>query len=140
MLGIIIGCSEELEELEVRERLEGLRLACEVVELELLSRGEAGAEVGESNEHSVRILDGLVVARPEVRGQTLQGIVGIGIELRHLRALAGTMRGHQFVREETKLELHLRIGAIGGGERLISRLHGGDCLRVGQLILYGDIQ
>ena len=41
MLGIIIGRSEELEELEVRERLEGLRLACEVVELELLGRGEA---------------------------------------------------------------------------------------------------
>ena len=41
MLGIIIGRSEELEELEIRERLEGLRLACEVVELELLSRGES---------------------------------------------------------------------------------------------------
>ena len=41
MLGIIIGCSEELEELEVREGLEGLRLACEVVELELLGRREA---------------------------------------------------------------------------------------------------
>ena len=41
MLGIIIGRSEELEELEVRERLEGLRLACEVVELELLDRGES---------------------------------------------------------------------------------------------------
>ena len=40
MLGIIIGRSEELEELEVRERLEGLRLACEVIELELLGRGE----------------------------------------------------------------------------------------------------
>ena len=41
MLGIIIGRSEELEELEVRERLEGLRLACEVIELELLGRGES---------------------------------------------------------------------------------------------------
>ena len=41
MFGIIIGRSEELEELEVRECLEGLRLACEVVELELLSRGES---------------------------------------------------------------------------------------------------
>ena len=41
MLGIIIGCSEELEELEVREGLEGLRLASKVVELELLSRGES---------------------------------------------------------------------------------------------------
>ena len=41
MLGIIIGRSEELEELEVRERLESLCLACEVIELELLGRGEA---------------------------------------------------------------------------------------------------
>ena len=41
MLGIIIGRSEELEELEVRECLEGLRLACKVVKLELLGRGEA---------------------------------------------------------------------------------------------------
>ena len=41
MLGIIIGRSEELEELEVRECLEGLRLASKVVKLELLGRGEA---------------------------------------------------------------------------------------------------